>query len=58
MLKNVTITFKGEVSLEELPDDAGSVDNWVVSLILEAINNGPELDDIYSNLKLEWSIKD
>ncbi len=43
-----------ELDLTEV-DDQGTVDNWVVCTMKEIINEGPELDDIYANLNLDWS---
>jgi len=47
------VFFKGSV---ELPyaDDRGSYDIWLLKAIKQAIENGPETDDIYEALSLHW----
>lgn len=47
------ITFKGSIELP-FADDRGSYDIWLIDAIQEAIENGPELDDIYEALGLSW----
>jgi len=56
-LTKTVIKFKGEV---ELPyaDDRGSYDHWLVGTIKEAIEAGPETDNIFEALNLSWKIKE
>jgi hypothetical protein len=52
------IKFTGVIELPEVPDERGTVDVWLLNIIEEIIENGPELDDIYDKLNLSWEVYD
>lgn len=53
------IRFVGEVEFDEAPDDRGSIDNWLVRAIEEAVENGADTEtglEVLHILKLSWEV--
>lgn len=54
------IKFTGYYTIppEDVPDERGSVDVWLLNHIRRTIERGPELDDIYDHLELSWEVEE
>lgn len=53
------VHFTGYVDLDlDGADDRGTVDIWLINAIADTIKEGPETDDIYEKLSLEWEVAD
>ncbi len=52
------IKFTGYYNIppEDVPDERGSVDAWLVSHIGDVIKMSPEIEDIYQGLELSWEV--
>lgn len=52
------IIFTGEFDIpdSDVPDDVGSVDNWLGRFITAAVDEAAEQDNLFDTLKLKWSI--
>lgn len=52
------IRFEGYFNIPEgrEPDDAGSIDNWLVDHVGYIINNARETSDVYDKLDLTWEV--
>lgn len=50
------IRFEGfwDVPDSGTPDESGNIDIWLLEHIKNTIIAGPETDDVYSNLGLQW----
>lgn len=46
------IKFQGEVELDEVPDDRGSVDNYLIAMIDCAVH--ADTDEVFRRLNLTW----
>lgn len=53
------IQFTGEFTIPDdaLPDDIGSIDNWLGRFITNTAASASEYDDLFDALKLKWSIE-
>lgn len=50
------IKFTGTLDIPDGLDSQGDADVWVIWKLKEILENGPELDDIYENLDLDWDV--
>lgn len=51
--------FRGSVEINDTDAcSRGCIDIWLLNAIQNIIEEGPETDDIYENLKLQWKHSD
>lgn len=55
------VIFKGYINIDEMPDDRGSIDNWLGRAIADAVKKGNRSEtglEHLSILHIVWNIKD
>lgn len=55
------VHFSGYITIDEVPDDRGSVDNWLARGIAEAVKKGEESETGLDHLRLlhiTWNLEE